>query len=126
MKIDQQINFIVINKQADSLYPLITDGKYRATSLGGDIWKMLISSEASLQRNCNREGFNAACNRWGTSGARIGITVNNENDCSNCDSRLGFGTGGYQDNTNTCGNVARFSPDNGEKYIKTMGYILVQ
>ncbi|CAH3165767.1 unnamed protein product [Porites evermanni] len=25
-------------------------------------------------------------------------------DCSNCDSRIGFGTGGYHDDSNTCGN----------------------
>ena len=29
MKIGQQINFIVINKQANSLYSLIADGQYR-------------------------------------------------------------------------------------------------
>jgi len=34
MKIGQQINLIVINKQANSLYSLIADGQYRATSLG--------------------------------------------------------------------------------------------
>ena len=34
MKIGQQINFIVINKQANSLYSLIADGQYRNTSLG--------------------------------------------------------------------------------------------
>ena len=34
MNIGQQIRFIVINKQANSLYSLIADGEYRATSLG--------------------------------------------------------------------------------------------
>ncbi|KAL9953748.1 hypothetical protein ACROYT_G041211 [Oculina patagonica] len=34
MKIGHHINFIVINKQANSLYSLIADGQYRATSLG--------------------------------------------------------------------------------------------
>ena len=34
IKIGQQINFIVINKQANSLYSLIADEQYRATSLG--------------------------------------------------------------------------------------------
>lgn len=50
---------------------------------------------------------------------------NNENDCGTCDSRIGFGTGGNPDNTNTCGNEARNSPDNGDKRIKAMGYILI-
>ena len=42
------------------MYSLIADGKYRSTSLGRDKWKSLIGSNASLQDNCNREGFNAA------------------------------------------------------------------
>ncbi|XP_020613992.1 uncharacterized protein LOC110052220, partial [Orbicella faveolata] len=51
---------------------------------------------------------------------------NNENDCNSCDSRIGFGTGGYPDDTNTSGNVARHSSDNGDKHLKAIGYILVQ
>ena len=51
---------------------------------------------------------------------------NNEKDCNSCNSRIGFGTGGHPDNSNSCGNDARWSPDNGEKHIKAMGYILVQ
>ncbi len=58
--------------------------------------------------------------------ARIGYVSNQENECFSCDSRSGFGTGGYYDDTNTCGNEATFSPDNGDKHIKAMGYILIQ
>ena len=59
--------------------------------------------------------------------ARIGIIGNNEKGCFSCDSRIGFGTGGKHDDTNTCGNeAAKYKPDNGEKQIKTMGYILVK
>ena len=72
------------------------------------------------------EGFNAICSGKPHSKARIGITSNNVNDCVRCDSRIGFGTGGHHDDTNTCGNQATHSPDNGNKHIKTMGYILVQ
>ena len=40
---------------------------------------------------------------------------------------MGFGTGGYRANDNTCGNEASvLGPDNGEKHIKAMGYISVQ
>ena len=124
MKIGQQINFIVIDKQADSLYSLIADGKYCATSLGRDTWKTLIGSQASLQLNCNKEGFNTVSS--GHSKARIGFIANQENDCKTCDSRIGFGTGGYPDDFNTCGNVAKHGGDNKEKSIKAMGYILVQ
>ena len=130
MKIGQQIRFIVINKKANSLYSLIADGQYRKTSLGRDTWKSLIGSEASLQWKCNREGFNAKSNKQykgkDQSKARIGFLGNDENDCNLCDSRIGFGTGGLYDNRNTCGNEASFYPDNGNKHIKGIGYILVQ
>ena len=126
MKIGQQFNFIFINKTADSLYSLIADGQYRATSLGRNTWKTLIGSQASLQANCNKEGFNAVERSFATSIARIGIISNQQNDCGSCDSRIGFGTGGRDDDNNTCGNEATRSPDNGDKHIKAMGYILVQ
>ncbi len=126
MRLDGQTEFIVINKNASSLYSLIADGIYRATSLGRNTWKTLIGSQASLQPNCNKEGFNAVGKDVPHSRARIGILGNNEHDCSNCDSRIGFGTGGKHDDTNTCGNEATYSPDNGDKHIKAMGYILIQ
>ena len=129
MKIDQQpVKFIVINKQANSLYSLIADGNHRSTSLARDTWKSLIGSKASLQHNCNREGFNAKSDRKQNSKARIGILSNNENECQSCDSRIGFGTGGYPDDSNTCGNeaLAIYEADNSDKHIKAMGYILVQ
>ena len=89
-------------------------------------WKTLIGSQASLQLKCNKEGFNAVCGS-SASRARIGYVGNNENDCSTCDSRIGFGAGGYPDDTNTCGNTAGYGGlDNGRKDIKAMGYILVQ
>ena len=126
MRIGSQINFIVINQRANSLHSLIADGQYRNTSAGRNNWKSLIGSQASLQHNCNKEGFNAVCSVQGSSKARIGFIANNENKCSSCDSRIGFGTGGNPDNSNTCGNLAKYSPDNGEQHIKGMGYILVQ
>ena len=97
MKIGQQIKFIVINKKAASLHSLIADGKYRATSLGRNTWKKLIGSQASLQANCNKEGFNAATKYSSFAKARIGILGNNEQVCGNCDSRIGFGTAGHPD-----------------------------
>ena len=126
MKIGQQFKSVVINHQARSLYSLIADGKYRATSLGRNTWKTLIGSRASLQPNCNKEGFNAIGASTGNSKARIGILGNEQNDCNSCDSRIGFGTGGYSDDSNTCGNDATARPDNGDQHIKAMGYILVQ
>ena len=124
MKVDQQLNFIVINREAESLYSLLADGKYRNTSLGRDTWKTLIGSQASLQLHCNMEGFNCDGVRTKT---RIGI-VSNEylNACDQCDSRISFGGAGVYDDNNSCGNVAVWNPDNGDKHIKAMGYIFVQ
>ena len=118
MQIGQQLKFIFINKTAESLYSLIADGEYHATSLGRNTWKKVVGSQASLQQNCNKEGFNV---EGGSSKARIGVIANQENDCLTCDSRIGFGTGG----DNSCGNVATHKPDNEDKHITAMGYILV-
>ena len=126
MKISGQLRFIVFDKQANSLYSLIADGTYRATSLGRNEWKKLIGAESSLQLNCNKEGFNAVGTSRYNSKARIGYIANQQNDCGSCNSRIGFGTGGHPDNSNTCGNAASFSPDNGDRDIKAVGYILVQ
>ena len=125
MKIGQQFKSVVINHQARSLYSLIADDKYRATSLGRNTWKKLIGTRASLQTNCNMEGFNVLSS-INNSKARIGICSNDQNDCLSCDSRIGFGTGGYPDDSNTCGNEAKHGADNGDQHIKAMGYILVQ
>ena len=127
MNINNQIKFIVINKQANSLYSLIADGQYRSTSLGRDTWKSLIGSEASLQIGCNREGFNAKSDQQHSgedmAKARIGILGNDEHTyCEKCDSRIGFGTGGLHDDSNTCGNENHITG----KHTKGLGYILVQ
>ncbi|XP_015747961.1 PREDICTED: uncharacterized protein LOC107327731 [Acropora digitifera] len=116
---------VVIRQSANSLYALIADGTYRAVSLGRNKWKSLIGPQASLQTNCSKEGFNVVVASI-SSKVRIGIIANNENDCLTCDSRIGYGTGGLQDDSNTCGNEATIVPDNGDKHIKALGYILVQ
>ncbi|KAL9965913.1 hypothetical protein ACROYT_G029776 [Oculina patagonica] len=130
MKIGPQERFIAINITANSLYSLIADGQYRATSLGRDTWKTLIGSQASLKASCNREGFNV---RTDDSSyypkARIGILGNGKRygGCYTMDSRIGFGTAGFPDDSNTCGNeVNGYYQDAEERHIRTMGYILVQ
>ena len=112
MKVGQQIKFTVINEQVNSFYSLIGDGQYRTTSLGRDKWKTLIGSQASLQSNCNKEGFNVVCDIK-SSKARIGFVWNNQDDYSSCDSKKGFRTRGLYDDSNTCGNQATRSGDNG-------------
>lgn len=119
--------FIAINRSADSLHSLIADDQYRPTSLGCETWKSLLGTQGSLQYNCNREGFNVSpvSSYKSFSKARIGIIGNNENDCAQPDSRIGFGTGGVPNYFNTCGDVAKYIADNGPKNIIT-GYIFVQ
>ena len=125
MKVNWQKRFIVLNIHASSLHSLIADGQTRNTNLGRHTWKRLIGPQASLQRNCNQEGFNTKSgdNRVR---ARIGILGNEQNECYSPDSRIGFGTGGDPGNSNTCGNEASHSPDNGNRHIQAMGYILLQ
>ena len=123
---DQSTAQVHCRPQAGSLHSLIADGQYRATSLGRDKWKELIGFQGSLQANCNKEGFNVVCSWRRYSKARIGIVSENKNECGSCDSRIGFGTKGQPDDSNTCGNEAVNNPDNGNKHLKAMGYILVQ
>lgn len=122
----EDTRFLLLNMKASSLYALIADGKHRPTSLGRHEWKTLIGAQASLQPNCNREGFNVMSDDPAYSKARIGYMCNQENDCVTGDSRIGFGTGGHQRDSDTCGNEATHSPDNGDKHIQAMGYIFVQ
>ena len=110
---------------ASSLYSLIADGNYRQTRLGRYKWKSLISG-SSLQRNCNREGFNVY--HVDHARVRLGIFSNQENDCTTPDSFIGLG-GGYPRThvTNPAGNGAICClPDNGVKNLRGMGYILVR
>ncbi|XP_020606855.1 uncharacterized skeletal organic matrix protein 5-like [Orbicella faveolata] len=123
---EERTNFITLDQSAESLHSLIADGQFRPTSVGRDTWKSLLGSQGSLQPNCNREGFNVESDSQNFPKARIGIIGNNEPECVSCDSRIGFGSGGNPDDTNTCGINARAAPDNGDKHIKVMGYILVQ
>ena len=118
-----ETKFLSLNTKENSLYALIADGQYRATSIGRDAWKSLVSG-SSLQPNCNKEGFNARQND-AFSKVRIGITTNEQNECNSNDSRLGFGGGGSP-GENSCGNVAASGGDNGDKNVKAFGYVIVQ
>ena len=127
MKVGNDLNFVNVSYPANSMYSLIADGIYRETNIGRETWKSLITG-SSLQSNCNKEGFNVPHSL----NVRLGILGNNENDCSNPDSFLGFG--GPVTNhiiqgllfSNTAGNFAAHSPDNGIKNTHAMGYILVR
>ncbi|XP_028396261.1 uncharacterized skeletal organic matrix protein 5-like [Dendronephthya gigantea] len=112
--------WMTFNYTASSLYSVITDDQFRATTAGREAWKSLIA-DSSLQKNCNREGFNVNL----ITAMRIGLFANENNDCYSCDSWIGYGI--WIDGK-TCGNYAHpsWNPDNGGKDLVTFGYILVQ
>ena len=59
MRIVNQAISIDIHMEAISLYSLIAHGHFRALSVGRMKWKSLIGSQASLQPEFNKKGFNA-------------------------------------------------------------------
>ncbi|XP_028412858.1 uncharacterized skeletal organic matrix protein 5-like [Dendronephthya gigantea] len=110
------------NHTGSSLYSVIADGQFRATTAGRAAWKSLIA-DSSLQRNCNREGFNNIQDLDANEiEMRIGLVANEQKDCYTCDSWIGYGA---RSTGWTCGNVARFFADNDDKNLATFGYILV-
>ena len=79
--------WIKLSRAANSLYSLIADGNYRQTYVERSQWESLIN-EPSLQKNCNKEGFNIQEDQLKL---RLGLIGNNENSCSTPDSVIGFG-----------------------------------
>ena len=123
MKYNDNLRAFSFSYPASSLYDLIADGRYRPTHLGRNKWKSLISG-SSLQRHCNREGFNVY---YSYIRVRLGLLANEQNHCHSPDSYLGLGAYFYTNTGNTAGNLAPCcSPDNGHKNLKVMGYILVR
>ena len=119
---------VVISKTATSMYDLLRTNAYSRfdRNLGRNAWKGLIGPTGSLQRNCNREGFN---NYHGYAHVRIGIISNQENDCNSPDSRIGVGGGGTacgQNGGNSVGNTAICTPDNGNRDTRSFGYVFVR
>jgi hypothetical protein len=82
---------VSIDVMGTSLYDVISPGSYVQTSIGRPAWLSLMQG-ASLQDNCDKEGFNVTNDDPGDwHNVRIGILGNNEDDCSSTDSRLGIG-----------------------------------
>ena len=121
MKQEENLKAFSFSYSASSLYSLIADGEYRPTHLGRNKWKWLISG-SSLQHNCNQEGFNVYNGR---PRVRLGLIANNQNDCNSPDSFIGLGAH-WNWGGNAAGNIGTHFPDNGNKNLKVMGYILVR
>jgi hypothetical protein len=135
MKYGGRLRAFSFSYPASSLYDLIADGKYRQTRVGRTQWKSLISG-SSLQRNCNREGFNVYAVSHHTR-VRLGLVANEQNHCNSPDSSIGLGAGGglnyhwqwcgsSHTSVNAAGNLAQCHADNGNKNARAMAYILVR
>jgi hypothetical protein len=135
MKYGGRLRAFSFRHTASSMYSLIADGNYRQTHLGRSQWKWLIPG-SSLQRNCNREGFNLYPHSGGRyMRVRLGLLGNDNNNCGTPDSFIGLGNEGgpypwseckYSISTITAGNLGFCGADNGNKNAKAMGYILVR
>ena len=130
MKVNGVTKWIVINYKASSLFNVIADEDFKDTSVGKNTWLSLMDG-SRLQENCNKEGFNA--NREGHIlthlKVRIGIIADDHDNCSSCNSCIGFGTSvrgcdGEIRNT-TCGNIAICNKLNNTN-TPAFGYIFVQ
>ena len=117
----------ILSVLGNSLHDLIAPGKYRKTNL--DIssgWKRLLYPYgSSLQRKCTKQGINVYTTH---SAVRIGVLGDENKNCPNPDSYIGFGTEGSSCGRNpktSCGNEAGCGADQGDKHTQTMGYIYV-
>ena len=132
MKYRGQLRAFSFSYPASSLYDLIADNKYKEINTSRSQWKQLING-SSLQRNCNKEGFNVSPARNRVR-VRLGILTNEQDHCKSPDSFIGLGADEQVKlcrfsgpSYNAAGNVAScWSPDNGRKNLKVIGYILVR
>lgn len=108
-----------------SLLNLVTMGSNAPqTNLGRAAWEGLLSN-GSLQTQCKWEGINA------NGMIRIGIVDDESGDCQSPDSFLGFGalpasSNQFQSPSPPSGNIAEYSPDNGNQTTTTFGYVMVR
>ena len=116
-------NWILVSYTATTLYSVIADGDYRKANVGRKEWMSLING-ASLQENCNMEGFNVQCS-WPGRKSRIGILGNNKNKCDSCNSVIGFGIEMRKWKWSS-GNIYYRDQQDIDIKHKTFGYIFVQ
>ena len=133
MKFKEETKWISVDHQNSSLFNAIEDGFFKKTDVGKDAWKSLMD-DSLLQPNCNKEGFNLQPE--GEYGAyvkaRIGLVTNDQNNCTGCDSCIGFGVSvssckpNYDRNSTSCGSSRRGCGGNPNWNKAAFGYILVQ
>ena len=118
-------NWILVNHAATSLYSVIADGSYHATSVGDKKWKSLIHGSL-VQRNYIKEGFNVKFSHDNLK-LRIGVAGENYQHCETCDSVIGFGIA-MSDWKWSSGHIRGYKTNkkSGVKILTTFGYIFVQ
>ena len=110
---------------ATSLQAIFVTGQPVTTGAGMPAWEALMS-DGSLQNHCQVEGFNVT---GGSTSIRVGILGNNESDCNTPDSWIGLGGSASICNipaTLTCGDVACYGGDNGDRKTAVYGAIFVR
>ena len=120
-------SWIAIDLQASSLFNVIAKREFTPTNVEGLKWKSLIDG-ASLQENCEKQGFNIRGGRHNRRMyVRIGLVANNEDNCNTCNSCIGFGasiTGcDSKVRRRACGNIHAC---HNNVDIPAFGYILVE
>jgi hypothetical protein len=118
---DGGTRWLIVPVQGRSLMDLLATGSH-TTTVGRSAWRRLLP-RASLQLNCNREGINVLTT---SATARIGIISNNQNDCSTCQSWIGFGAKGDFTSERACGNYAPSSGDDGSRNEGLFGFVMVR
>lgn len=117
--------YVTLESAAPSMLARM-QGSYVATSLGRTAWKDLVAG-ASLQPNCNQEGFNVAPAGGNAVKVRIGIVGNEQGDCSSPDSGLGLGGGGGSCTPMvSVGNAAGCGGDAGNVVKAAVGFLFVR
>ena len=120
-------NWLVVPLSGAKLSDLFAPGAQFTTTLGRDAWKGLLGTSASLQVNCNAEGTNVGNS---ASRVRIGIVSNQEADCQSPDSRIGIGGADSgqcgTSPTESTGNTACFTADNGDVEHAVFGWVMVR
>lgn len=118
------VRWLVLPVSGTSLQSLFTAGKPVPTQLGALAWETLLDP-GSVQSNCLLEGLNVVPGGGGK--VRVGISANNEDDCSSNDSWLGLGgSGACGVQKTTAGNVACWYADHGEANVPAIGYLMVR
>ena len=84
---------------------------------------MSLLNDSLLQSTCNKEGFNARCSKSRRM-SRIGILGDDKDDCSSCNTVIGFGFE-MKSSKWSSGNVYAKKGENNIK-LETFGYIFVQ